>query len=111
MMLLNYPRLHEQYLYSDNYELHLCLSPTTPTYNWVELRNDLISLEIVVTKEHVTAEECEAAVRELQHALEKKYGLNIHGVTIYNNSWVGVFDLAEGALVEIHSPSMGIPPA
>lgn len=108
--LLNYPRAREQRLYIGIYGLPLKCPSTQPDYNWLDLRSDLTKFSDTVSSAP-TASECRIAARELQAALVGHGCPKVNVITIYSGEWDGLFDLNEGAFLEIHSFSQGIPKA
>ncbi|KFH63675.1 hypothetical protein MVEG_10368 [Podila verticillata NRRL 6337] len=111
--LLNFPQTNEKCLYTGNYELQLSSSSTTPIYDWVQLRSDLIEFGDTVSKatKPIVATERKNAAHKLQSALAKHGLQSVPSITSSHERWNGVFCLQEGAFVEIHSSDKRFPPA
>lgn len=105
--LFNYPRRQEQYWYLGQFGLRLKYPSTHAGFNWLSLRNDLVKFEDAVSTAHAC--DVNTATKELQAALVKHGCSEVNMITIYSGEWDGVFDLDEGAFVEVHSFNMQFP--
>ncbi|KAF9381801.1 hypothetical protein CPB97_007570 [Podila verticillata] len=108
--LLNYPQPREQCIHIGNFSLQSKLPPARSAHSWVELRNDLEKFGSIVS-EAQEASDCVEAARELRKVQEKHGLSDTTSVTIHNEKWAAVFDMEEGAAVEVYSQDAACPKA
>ncbi|KAF9375847.1 hypothetical protein CPC16_000501 [Podila verticillata] len=106
--LCNYPHQDEHCIYFRYFQLRVKSPPNQPVYDWVELRDELYKFVDVVS-DTLHSAECRAASRDLQLALAA-YGMpEIATITIYTETWNGVFDVKKATFLEVFSSHMGLP--
>lgn len=106
--LLNYPRPQEQCLYTGMFEVQLRSSPLRSTFSWVDLRRDLDKFSDKVSYVPAVYDR-KAASRVLQSALAHHGFPDITKITIFHETWNGIFDLEKGAFVAVQSYDMMCP--
>lgn len=107
---LNYPEPQMQRIYTNNCALQISRPPMqpSPSYSWAVLRFEIVNFGDTVSTTRTETKRGSAA-RKLQSKLA------MHGIpedsmiTLYRETWEGVFSLQEGAFVQVHSSDMQYP--
>lgn len=106
--LLNYPRPQQQIAHFREFSVQSAFSPTPLLHGWMELRPDIEGLRDLMCKAQV-ASDCDIVANKLKLALKKHRVPEATVVTFYNYGWNAVFDLENGAIVEVHSDDDACP--
>lgn len=109
ILLLNYPRPNEQYIYTGNCSFQSTLADQTP-YSWVDLRSDLVKFSTTVSDAHELPEWAGAS-RVIRSVLNKHGFEEVTRINVHHKYWEGTFDLEEGAFVEVYLHNMDCPAA
>ncbi|KAG0011616.1 hypothetical protein BGZ81_002075 [Podila clonocystis] len=106
--LLNYPQPQEQCIYTGMFEVQLTSSPLRSTFSWTDLRMELDKFSNTISYVQA-ASECKEAPRVLKSTVAKHGLPDFTSITIRHESWDGIFDLEQGAFVEVQSYDMRCP--
>ncbi|KAI9242952.1 MAG: hypothetical protein BYD32DRAFT_482973 [Podila humilis] len=111
VILLNYPRPHEQSLFMEGCEVRLCSPPARSAYDWVEVQHAVVKFGETVDNGDATTNECKFATQEVQSALASHGLSEVAEITVYSNGWDGVFRLDVGSFVEMNTINLDFPMA
>lgn len=109
ILLRNYPRPQEQYIYTGNCCFQSTLADQSPC-RWVDLRSDLVKFSTTVSDAHEVSEWAGAS-RVVRSALNKHGFAEVTRVNVHHKHWEGTFDLEEGGFVDVYLNNMDCPAA
>ncbi|KAG0349438.1 hypothetical protein BG005_010973 [Podila minutissima] len=101
IVLVNYPRPHQQRIYVSNYVLQSYFSPTQSIIPWLDLRDDLETFDLAVSAANEVST-CKEVVRKLPSILSEHGLLKATAVTVYQKAWTATFDLEAGAAFDVY---------
>ncbi|KFH69337.1 hypothetical protein MVEG_04151 [Podila verticillata NRRL 6337] len=111
VILLNYPRPHEQCLFMEGCEVRLCSPPARSAYDWVEVQHAVVKFGETVDNGDAMTDECKFATQEVRSALASHGLLEVAEITVYGDGWDGVFRLDAGSFVEMNTINLDFPMA